>query len=62
MKDNEAMRQHLKNLNQNFENSALDKEKIKALQNHINQQQAVIHQLQSRLKEYEYDTFREILA
>ena len=29
LKDNEAMRQHLKNINQNIENSALDREKIK---------------------------------
>lgn len=47
------LQQHIKKLTADNESSAYDKEKIKALQNHLSQQQALLHELQSRLKEYE---------
>ncbi len=51
--ENEISQQQMRKLGQDVENAAFDKEKIKALQNHLNQQQVLLHQLQNRLKEYE---------
>lgn len=55
--DREIMQQQIRKLSQDLDQSALDKEKIKALQNHLNQQQALLHQLQTRLKDYETKIF-----
>jgi chromosome segregation ATPase len=54
MQDNEFYAQQIKKLQQEIENAMFDREKLKTLQNHFNQQQSLLHQLQSRLKEYEY--------
>jgi chromosome segregation ATPase len=51
--ENELYQQKIRKMTQDVENAAFDKEKIKALQNHLNQQQMLLHQLQGRLKDYE---------
>lgn len=51
--ENEALKLQMKRMTQGLDNASLDKEKIKALQQHLNQQQLLLHQLQARLKEYE---------
>ena len=51
--DNDVYQQKIKKMSQDLESASFDKEKIKALQNHLNQQQMLLHQLQNRLKEYE---------
>lgn len=55
--DREMMQQQIRKLSNDLDQSALDKEKIKALQNHLNQQQTLQHQLQTRLKDYETKFF-----
>lgn len=55
--ENEALKQQLKRMSQSLESASLDKEKIKALQQHLNQQQLILQQLQNRLKEYEAKIF-----
>lgn len=57
LSDRELMQQQIRKLSHELDQSSLDKEKIKALQNHLNQQQALLHQLQTRLKEYETKMF-----
>jgi chromosome segregation ATPase len=51
--ENELYQQKMRKMIQDVENADFDKEKIKALQNHLNQQQMLLHQLQGRLKDYE---------
>ncbi|CAF0853486.1 unnamed protein product [Brachionus calyciflorus] len=55
--EKEILQQQIRKLSQEVDNAALDKEKIKALQNHLNQQQCLLNQLQSRLKDYETRMF-----
>ena len=51
--ENESLRQHIKTFNQSLDFTTTSKEKLKALQAHLNQQQNVLLQLQAKLKENE---------
>lgn len=55
----ESLQHHVRLLTQDKEASVYDKEKIKALQNHLAQQQALLHQLQGRLKEHETKAYHD---
>lgn len=55
----ENLQHHIRLLTQDREASVHDKEKIKALQNHLAQQQSLLHQLQGRLKEYEAKIYQD---
>jgi len=49
----ESLQSCVKRLGGEVENAAYDKEKVKALQNHLGQQQALLQQVQTKVKEYE---------